>query len=366
MIASDIRAAVFDGPGKPFRFESLPRPPLGPGEAIARVRLCTICGSDLHTTAGRRHGPTPCVLGHEAIGVVEERNGAVRDVDGQPIVVGDRVVWSVAASCGTCFFCGKGLTQKCERLRKYGHERLASGTGPLGGLATHCHLISGTALVRLPDGLPDEVAAPAGCATATVAEAFRRVGTGGTRSGECVVILGLGMLGLTACAMAASEGASSVIACDVDAARLSLAARFGATHAVRLPAGWDELQGLSRGLTAGRGADVVLELSGSSAVAERSVEALRIGGTAVWVGAVSPVEPARINPEAVVRRCLTISGVHNYSGTALSSAVRFLARHHTRYPFGELVAGTFPLDEVDGAFRFAGAERPVRVAVACQ
>ena len=93
-----IRAAIFDGPGAPFTVERCARPTLGEGEALVRVALCTVCGSDLHTFTGKRKEKTPCVLGHEPVGVVEEVCGELRTVDGEPV----RVVWSVAVSCGTC------------------------------------------------------------------------------------------------------------------------------------------------------------------------------------------------------------------------------------------------------------------------
>jgi alcohol dehydrogenase len=360
-----IRAAIFDGPGRPFRLEAVPRPALGPGEALVRVRLCTVCGSDLHTVSGRRGGPTPCVLGHEAVGVVEETNGELVDVAGEPVRAGDRVVWAVAAACGRCFFCGVGLPQKCETLRKYGHEPVTPGVGPLGGLATHAHLLPGTGVVKVPDGLPDEVAAPAMCATATVM-AVREASRPRERpespavagSPQTVVVFGLGMLGLTACAAA---GAPHVIACDVDDTRLSLARRFGATHAVK-PADVIET---ARAVTAGRGADAALELSGSPAAAALAVDVLRVGGTAVWAGAVLPTPAVAVQPEAVVRRCLTVAGVHNYAPRHLHNAITFLAENHARFPFAELVSRAFELDDVDAAFRYAEGERPVRVAVRC-
>lgn len=353
-----IRAAVFDGPGRPLRFEPFAPPALGPGEALVRVSLATICGSDLHTATGRRHGPTPCVLGHEAVGVVEAVGPGLTDAAGGPVAVGDRVVWGVAAACGRCFFCGVGLPQKCEKLRKYGHEAVREGGGPHGSLASHCHLLPGTAVVKVPAGLPDAVAAPAACATATVMAALRAVGP--LRSGRCVAVFGLGMLGLTACAAAADGGAAAVIACDVDEARRTRARAFGATH-ICDPAGVVEL---ARSLTAGRGVDVALELSGSPAAAAASLAVLRVGGAAAWVGAVFPSPPVPVDPEAVVRRCLTVVGVHNYAPPDLTAAVAFLARAHTRFPFAGLVERTFSLEEADAALRFADAGKPVRVGVA--
>ncbi|MDY3554041.1 zinc-binding dehydrogenase [Gemmata sp. JC717] len=362
-----IRSAIFDGPHLPLRVEASDRPALRPGEALVRVSLCTVCGSDLHTFLGRRKEKTPCVLGHEPVGVVEEVAGEVLAVGGEPVRVGDRVVWSVAVSCGACFFCTHGLPQKCESLRKYGHEPVTPQCGPLGGLSTHCHLLSGTAIVKVPANLPDGVAAPAGCATATVAAMLRAAGKNLSpppfpddgESGSCVV-LGLGMLGLTACAWAEALGITA-IACDVSDARLAQAARFGARHLAKP----DALADLVKSVTHGRGADTALELSGAPEAARVSLEVLRVGGTAAWAGAVFPTDPVPVLPEQVIRRCLTVTGVHNYAPPDLDAAVRFLAANHVRFPFAELVAKSFPLADVNGAFRFAEAERPVRVAVVC-
>ncbi|HUR55280.1 MAG TPA: zinc-binding dehydrogenase [Gemmataceae bacterium] len=350
-----IRAAVFDGPGRPFRFEELPRPVLDDGEALMRITLCAVCGSDLHTFAGRRGGPTPCVLGHEPVGVIEELRGDVSDTDGNRLAVGDRVVWSVAVSCGVCFFCDRGLRQKCEGVRKYGHEPHAPGSGPLGGLASHCRLLPGTAIVKVPAGLPDMVAALAGCAVATADAGIEDAGLNAT-----VVVFGAGMLGLSACALAA-DASCTVIACDVSDSRLSLATRFGAAHTAT-PA---DVVELAKSLAAGRGADLALEASGSPAAVARSLDVLRVGGQASWVGTVSPTAPVPVDPEVVVRKCLSIRGFHNYRPRNLSRAVGFLAANHERFPFAELVAKSFPLDAADEAFRYAEAEKPVRVAVVC-
>jgi putative phosphonate catabolism associated alcohol dehydrogenase len=360
-----IRAAIFDRSGSPFRFESFPRPELTAGEVLVRISTCTICASDLHTFAGRRPAPIPTVLGHEPVGIIEQIKGEVFDVAGKPIQIGDRVVWSVAASCNKCFFCTSGLPQKCVSLRKYGHESVVLGVGPFGGLATHCHLVPGTAIVRVPASIPDRVAAPAGCATATVAAAMRvgtiTAGADMSTAGNTIVVMGLGMLGLTACAMAATRG-YTVIGCEVDEARVALAERFGAAQVAKPSAITD----LVRAATGNRGADLVLEITGSPSSAQLSLDLLRIGGTAVWVGAVFPTEPVPVAPELIVRRCLTVRGIHNYGPADLASAIEFLSEHQARYPFEELVPHTFSLDSVTAAFEFAEERRPIRVAIQCE
>jgi alcohol dehydrogenase len=115
--------------------------------------------------------------------------------------------------------------------------------------------------------------------------------------------------------------------------------------------------------TKGHGADIALELSGSTEAAEQGLELLRIGGSAVWVGAVMPTPPATIKPETIVRRMLTIRGVHNYAPCDLATAVEFLHRHHGEYPFEELVAGPYSLAEADQAFQHARSGLAARVAV---
>jgi len=175
------------------------------------------------------------------------------------------------------------------------------------------------------------------------------------------VVIGAGMLGLTDCAWAVTKG-FNVIVCDVDDNRLVQARQFGASHTIKPSMLLEQV----RACTDGRGADLVHDLSGSPSSAKLSLEVLRTGGTAVWVGTVFPTEPVPVLPEEIVRRCLTVTGIHNYTPADLASAVAFLRNHHKQFPFEELVSRTFPLDSVSEAFEFAERERPIRVAILCQ
>lgn len=357
------KAMVFEGPGRPLVMREFALPALAAGEMLVAVSCATLCGSDLHTFEGRRDTPCPTILGHEIIGRIAELPPGDPPVDllSHRLAVGDRVTWSVAASCGDCFTCDRGLPQKCERLFKYGHEPIDKRHPLSGGLAEHCHLAPGTAVLRLPDELPDEVACPANCATATVAATLRAAGE---VRGGAVLVQGAGMLGLTAAAMARSHGAREVIVVDPDANRLERAARFGATHTIHLRL--DHAQTLTdvvADATAGHGVDAALELSGDPAAVEAGLPLLRIGGHYVWVGAVFPGRAVALPAEQVVRRLLRIEGVHNYTPADLCYAVRFLADNHGRFPLAELVGGRFPLADAEAAFRHASATRSPRVAV---
>ena len=343
-------AAVFTQPNHPLELRNLSLPPLAAGEALVRITCCTICGSDLHTFTGARSSPAPSVLGHEILGIVEAVSGNVTDVAGKAIEMGDRITWSVAASCGTCERCDRRMPQKCESLFKYGHELCADGAELNGGLAEHCVLKPGTAIVRLPEQLPDTVACPVNCATATVAAAFAAA----VRQDESlrdrrVLIYGAGMLGLTSVAFAKVAGAANVTVCDVNETRRELAMKFGATNSCAEVTADDF--------------DCVFEMSGHPAAVHSAINAAGIGGRIVLVGSVSPSPPVNVDPERIVRRLLSIHGVHNYAPKDLQTAVNFLTEHHANFPFATLVEASYSLNDVNDAFQYAVQQRPIRVAV---
>lgn len=338
----EARYARWDGVGRPFSIRTHRVPAgLGPGEILVGIDLATVCGSDLHTVSGRRPGPAPGVLGHEQVGTV------IATGDGVAVRPGQRVVWSVTASCGHCVRCLRDMPQKCLALRKYGHEPLDEKRPLIGGFATHNVLMPGTTVVVVPDDVPDEVASPAACATATVAAVLAAAGD--IRAGARILVAGAGMLGLTAVAMVAQKGAY-VIAVDPNQARREQAIRFGAAE-------------VSAGSVKYPDIDVAVELSGAPAAVRTALDSLTVGGTLVLAGSVSPGPAVDLDPERVVRGLLTIIGVHNYRPADLRAAVNFLAAHHRTYPFAGLVEGRHPLDRIDDAFRAAGNGSAPRQAV---
>lgn len=345
-------AALWTGPESGFTVGPQPLPVPLPGEVLVRVELATICGSDLHTIAGDRPTPLPTVLGHEAVGVVEAVGGAPSLSDGTPLHPGERVTWSIGTSCGRCRPCSRGASQKCARVRKYGHEALADGWWLNGGLATHCHLIAGTGLVAVPESLPAAVAAPVNCATATVVCGARRTGLG---AGDSVVVTGCGMLGLTAVAYARDRGAKHVVACDVDPARREAAVGFGATETCtpdQLPAA-----------AARFGADVVLELSGSASAVQTALEIVGLDGRVALIGSVSPGPEVSFEPNTFVRNLSSVVGCHNYRVDDLAEAVAFVTRTPHQGALAELVSEPYALAEIDAAVAAARGGAWPRVAV---
>jgi alcohol dehydrogenase len=354
------RALLFHGAGRPLELVRFADPAPRGAELLVRVTCCTLCRSDLHTHAGRRVEPTPTVLGHEIVGRIEAfgPEASRSDARGVPVSVGDRVSWALAVGCGQCFFCSEDLPQKCQRLYKYGHVQVTRERPWGGGLADTVVLTPRTAWFRVPDAISDRVAAPANCATATVAALLRHAGT---VAGRHVLVLGAGVLGVTACAMARAAGARAVLASDPELACRERAAAFGATHTSSGEP--DELAAHVAEATGGRGADVVLELAGVPASVTAGLALARTGGVLVLAGTVAPVGSVGFDPESVVRLLLTVRGVHNYHPRDLGAALTFLAGPGRGYPFDSLVTAEYPLEQGEQALAHARAHPGVRVAV---
>lgn len=318
------RAQVWEGGGR-FREVEVPFPDLAEGEVIVRMLAATICGSDRHTVSGRRGGACPSVLGHEGVGeVLRSRRPGVTP--------GQRVVFSVVASCGTCPRCRRGFTAKCEQVLKCGHESF-EGTWPLSGTyATHVHLLAGQEIVAVPEGIPDAVASTAGCAVATVMAVLERAGD---LCGRTVLITGAGMLGMIAAAAARAGGADRIIASDPAPRSRALVEKLadevvapGSQHVV----------------------DVALEFSGAASAVRECLSSLDIGGTAVLAGTVAPVGLTDVDPEWLVRGWRTVTGVHNFEPRHLREAVAFLEAEKERLPWEEILEGPITLEELPQAF----------------
>ena len=356
-------AFKFDSQSQTFsRVEFTVPKELSPGEVLIRVTCCTICGSDLHTFCGRRTAPADCVLGHEIIGTIDAWGGEPpRDVEGRELAAGQRVTWAMAVGCGDCFFCNNHLPQKCERLFKYGHQA-PTGDVPTGGLSQYCMLAPGTPIFRIPDSLSDAVACPANCATATVSAALRLISETHTIQNCSALVVGAGILGLTAVAQLSVAGASQILLADPDSKRLDLGRSFGATKCIDS----SDANSLSTAIdleTEERGVDIALDFAGVLPAVETALTSARVGGCVLLAGSVFPMDELSISPETIVRRMLTIRGLHNYGPADLKLALRFLERNQTRFPFHKLVTATFSLDQAQKAFEAGRDLRPIRVAV---
>ncbi|MDF2190632.1 zinc-binding dehydrogenase [Paraflavitalea sp. CAU 1676] len=356
------KLALFHGPGTALEIKSYPVSPLERGELLVKNVYTTLCGSDLHTYCGLRNEPCPTVLGHEIVGriVAIHPDHSATDLTGQPIWPGDLITWTVFASDPQSINAQRGIPQKGDQLFKYGHVRVQEPEVFHGGLAEYCVLKPHTGIIRLPETMPVAIAATLNCSVATVAGALRMAGD---LTNKTILITGMGHLGITCAAMCREAGASWIAAADITDQRLQQAQRFGADALfdMKIPAA--DLHTALQQHTNGRGVDVVFDMSGSPDAMEFGLHALGIGGVAVWVGAVFNTRRLQIDPEQIIRKLITIKGIHNYNFTDFRYAYDFLQQHWSTYPFSEVVEKEFPLEVVNEAFTYAVSRKPLRVGI---
>lgn len=172
---------------------------------------------------------------------------------------------------------------------------------------------------------------------------------------DSVVVLGCGMLGLTAVAYARDQGVEHIIACDVDTSRRQLASSFGATVAC----GPDEVASAAKEY----GADVIFELSGNSTTVQGAFDIVDVGGRIALVGSVSPGPQISFEPSGYVKNLTTVVGSHNYRLADLAEAVDFLARTNSQKLFADLVPKPYRLHDIDAAVAAARSGTAPRIAV---
>ncbi|MGC9539503.1 NAD(P)-dependent alcohol dehydrogenase [Streptomyces sp. UG1] len=284
------RAAVVESGGAPFTLSDVELDEPGPHEAVVRMVATGLCHTDLGVASGGLPFPLPGVLGHEGAGVVEAVGPSVTGV-----VPGDHVVLSFT-SCGDCRNCRGGHPAYCATwlpLNLIGGRR-ADGTGTISrdgeelgghffGQSSFAEraLVDERSLVKVDPDVPLVSIAPLGCGVQTGVGAVWNVLKPVT--GSTVVVLGAGAVGLSAVMAAALTPATTIVAVDRVAERLSLAKELGATHTVN--ASEADLGDAIAVITGGQGADGVVETTGNVGVLRQGVDALALRGTLVVVGA---------------------------------------------------------------------------------
>jgi alcohol dehydrogenase len=344
-----MRALVYHGPGEKA-WEEVPKPQLqADTDAIVKVDAVTICGTDLHILKGDVPEVTDGrILGHEAVGTVEEVGSAVRNV--KP---GDKVLVSCITSCGACRFCREGRYGQC----------LGGGGWILG------HLIDGTQAeyVRVPFADHSTHKAPAGITDeallmmADILPTSFEVGilNGDVAPGDTVVIVGAGPIGLAAIMAARLYSPSHVVAVDLVDARLEAAKQFGADVIVNN--GTEDAAAVVRELTDGLGADVAIEAVGVPQSFELCAELVRPGGRVANIGVHG--SPATLHLEQLWIRDVTITTglVDTFSTPRL---LRLATAHHLDP--GRFVTHHFGMDEFLDAydvFARAGETGALKVVV---
>ena len=269
-----MRANVFRGVNN-IRVEEVERPHAGVGEAVIRVTLTTICGTDLHIVRGEYPVKPGLIIGHEPVGVIAELGPGVTGYE-----IGDRVLVGAITPCGQCRACLSGQLSQCGHGS--GYEAIGGwrfGNTINGAQAEYLLVPHAQAnLAKIPDGLTDEQVMLLADIAST---GFSGAESGGVRIGDAVVIFAQGPIGLCATAGAKLMGASLIIGVDGDANRLAMARRMGADVVLD----YREVDAVAevKRLT-GDGADVAIEALGTQQTFEQALRSLRPGGTLSSLG----------------------------------------------------------------------------------
>lgn len=272
-----MRANIFRGKND-IRVEEVERPRAGVGEAVIRVTLTTICGTDLHIVRGEYPVKPGLIIGHEPVGVIEELGPGVTGYE-----VGMRVLVGAITPCGQCRACLSGHLSQCGHGE--GYEALGGwrfGNTINGAQAEYLLVPHAQAnLAKIPDELTDEQVVLLADIAST---GFSGAESGNIRIGDAVVVFAQGPIGLCATAGARLMGASLIIGIDSDENRLRMAKRMGADVVLD----YREVDVVAAvQLLTGGGADVAIEALGTQQTFESALRSLRPGGTLSSLGVYS-------------------------------------------------------------------------------
>ncbi len=280
---------------KPFQLDYVdyPDPEIGDDEVLVQVKACSICGSDVHGytgTTGRRI--PPLIMGHEASGII-----AATGLNVSEWKKGDHVTFDSTISCGTCNFCRQGRINLCNNRRVLG---VSCAEYRRNGAFADFVAVPQHILYKLPEGLAFEKAA----LSEPLSVAVHAINRTPLNTGDTIVVIGAGMIGLLLIQALRSYGHSRIIAVDNDPGRIGLAMNLGAARGLNSEK--DDIIGEVFRLTDDMGADVVFEAVGITSTVAAGINCLRKGGAISLIGNLAP--NVEIPLQAVVTRELNLYG----------------------------------------------------------
>ena len=363
-----MKAALLETPGRPLRVTGgiAIREPRA-GEVRVKVAHCGVCHSDLSIVDGTFPSPLPIVLGHEAAGVVEALGPNVTGLE-----VGDPVVLTPCPPCGACYWCLRGEPSVCVNAAAIQTNTFLDGTTGLSrdgevvyrgvGLGAFAEYVvtPASGAVKIPSGVPLEVACVIGCAVQTGVGAV--LNTAKVEEGATVLVMGLGGIGLSVVQGARLAGASRIIASDPVADRRAAAARFGATDLIDPSA--EDVIGRAQEIT-GVGVDYAFDAAGRASLVQAGLVATRAGGTTVCVGA-PPIEDAvTIAPAALFTvNEKKLLGCALGSSNSLREIPRLVALWRAgRIDLEGLITVRRPISEINEAMEDLKASRGIRTVL---
>ena len=298
----------------------------GAGEALVKVGVAGICGTDIAIAMGKHPRATaPLVLGHEFAGeVVALCASGAQYVGGGAIAAGDHVTVFPLLSCGACWSCTHGAAHVCRTLRMIGIDRD-------GGMAQFM-TVSTDLLSKLPDGMPLEL----GALIEPLAVGVHAVKMGRVGADDRVVVMGAGPIGLLTAVCLREVGVRELLVTDVSAYRLELARDLGFDA---LDVGACDAAREVRARTDGDEADVVFEVAGSASAAVAMTELVRCRGTIVMESVHKT--PHEVDLRAINFKEITMVGTRVYERRDYALAIELAQRAD----LSRLVSHTLPLDD---------------------
>jgi 2-desacetyl-2-hydroxyethyl bacteriochlorophyllide A dehydrogenase len=331
-----MKVALFEKPHS-LTVRSKPMRTLLPNEVLLKVQACGVCGTDVHIVEGTSRSTPPVVLGHEFVGVVEDVGSATHGVSS-----GQRVAVDPNISCGVCYFCRRGLVNLCANLQ-------ALGVDLDGGMAEYCY-VPAQQIYVLPDGMQAEAAAfvePVSCAVHGIDRA-------NIRTGDTVLIIGGGTIGLVMLQLARNAGAGRTILIEPLEEKRRIAAELGAD--VLLNPAENGIKTAVMDITR-VGADVVIECVGKPQTAQFALELARRGGTVEFFGVCPIGEKILVEPNQVYFKELTIVGSYVNPNT-FSRSIALLNAGKIR--IDKFHIDKFPLDGVHDALVFQSEGKTIK------
>ena len=366
-----VKSVVLEAKGK-LSLKSFPYPEVKKDSAIIRMEYSGICGTDKHSFEGFFHQkggrpiPLPVIQGHENVGIIEEINGKILDHDGNELHVGDRVVPAPNISCGECFACRNNRPYYyCECKLDYGNN-IGAGEPPhiFGGWSEYLYILPGSHLFKYPDTLDPkfgtfiEPLSVTGCLDkarqwSSEWEPFR--------SGDTVVILGTGPIGLFHLIKANLMGAGKIYSVDPYKFRTSLAKEFGATEVITSE-DREEIKDNIMRLTDNLGADLVVDCSGVSEGFTIALELIREGGMVLEVGIFSNSHDIPINPHShILEKSARVIGIGGDDISQYYPSIKLLERNIDKLPWEKIISHQFNIDNVHKAMDVAMSDQSMKV-----
>ncbi|ONH55548.1 hypothetical protein CcI49_29025 [Frankia sp. CcI49] len=316
----------------------------------------------MHRLAGDLGSPKqPITFGHEGVGTIEELGARfVTDSSGTPLAAGDTIYWSTMSNCHRCHACV--VLDEPILCDSYPWPVPLGQPSPAAyqELAT---LTTSTACARVPEGIAPEAVIAFGCAMPTALGAFRRLG--GIDAGDTVLIQGCGPVGLALTVLASLTLAERIVVLGGPSARLKVALDLGATDVVELDGGTPEERRESiLALTAGRGADVILEAAGRPDAFAEGLRMLAPAGRYVIVGLYSGRAEVPVDPVVLNNANQRVIGSLGYRPEDIRHTVSIAARIGTQRGFDRLVGSRFALPRTEDGIRAAAMAGHVKCVVA--